>query len=66
MYIWINIYNFLVWGDIVQMGRDMAMIALGALGVLAYQKYKQPIKEKMDCLMDTAIDTATEKLEKMK
>ena len=48
------------------MGRDMAMIALGALGVLAYQKYKQPIKEKMDCLMDTAIDTATEKLEKMK
>ncbi len=48
------------------MGRDMAMITLGALGVLAYQKYKQPLKKKMECLMDTAIDTAKDKLEKMK
>lgn len=50
----------------MQMYRDMAMIALGALGVLAYQKYKEPLMDKVDCLMDTAIDRTTEKLEEMK
>lgn len=50
----------------MQVCRDMTMIALGAIGVLAYQKYKEPVKEKMGDMMDTAIDKATDKLGKMK
>ena len=66
-----NVYKliytmFLVRGDIVQMCRDIAMITVGALGVLAYQKYKEPLKKKMNCLMDTAMDRVDDKLEQMR
>ncbi len=50
----------------MQAYRDIAMVALGAVGVLAYQRYREPVMKKMDCVMDSAIDKATNKLEKMK
>lgn len=64
----------------MQFGRDLAMIALGAFGVLAYQKYNEPVKDKVECMKDHAInkvttvmdkasnamDRTTDKLEKMK
>ena len=45
---------------------DMAMIAVGVMGTLVFQKYKEPMMKKMECIKDDAIDMATDKLEKMK
>ena len=46
--------------------RDVAMITVGAVGALVLQKYKEPMLNKMEDVKDSAIDMATEKLEKMK
>ncbi len=46
--------------------RDIAMMALGAMAALTCEKYKEPLMQKMDCMMDSAIDKATDKLEKLK
>lgn len=48
------------------MCRDMAMIALGAMGVLLYQKCKDPVMDKIEHTVDTVLDKASDKLEKMK
>ena len=50
----------------MQMYRDIAMITLGALGVIAYQKYREPVMDKIDCMLDKACDCAEDKLEKMR
>lgn len=50
----------------MKISRDVAMIALGAIGTLAFQKYKEPVMEKMECIKDDAIEMATDKLEQMK
>ncbi len=60
------IYTNLVRGDIVLSYRDMAMIAVGAIGALAFEKYKEPIMDKMECIKDDAIDMATDKLDDMR
>lgn len=46
--------------------RDIAMMAVGAIGVLAFQRYGECVVDKMECVKDTAIDMATDKLEQMK
>ena len=46
--------------------RDMAMIAVGAIGAMAFEKYKEPIIEKVECIKDEAIDMATDKLDDMR
>ena len=46
--------------------RDMAMIAVGVMGTLVFQKYKEPMMKKMECIKDDAIDMATDKLENLK
>ena len=46
--------------------RDMAMIAVGAIGALAFTKYKEPIKDKLECIKDDAIEMATDKLDNMR
>lgn len=46
--------------------RDIAMIAVGAIGVLVFEKYKEPMMRKIECIKDEAIDMATDKLEQMK
>lgn len=48
----------------MQFGRDVAMMMLGALGVLTYQKYSETMKRKMDCMWDSAIDKTTSVMDK--
>lgn len=48
----------------MQLGRDMAMIALGAMGVLVLQKYSEPMKRKINCMVDGAIDKTTMAMDK--
>lgn len=42
------------------------MMMMGAIGVLAFQKYGDKMISKMECIKDSAIDMATDELEKMK
>ena len=46
--------------------RDMAMIAVGAVGALAFNKYKEPIMDKVECIKEDAIDMAADKLDEMR
>lgn len=45
--------------------KDMALIAAGAIGVIAYQKYSKPVMEKVEEFADKAMDKVSEKLEDM-
>ena len=45
--------------------KSMALIAVGAGAVLAYQKYSEPVMEKMECLVDDVMRKANKKLEDM-
>ena len=41
----------------MKMARDMAMVALGAGAVLAYQKYQKPMKKQMNKMIKSMNDT---------
>lgn len=45
--------------------KSMALIAVGAGAVLAYQKYSEPVMNKLECLADDAMNKAKKKLEDM-
>lgn len=45
--------------------RSMALVAMGAGAVLAYQKYSEPLMNKLECLAEDAILKADKKLEDM-
>ena len=45
--------------------RSMALIAVGAGAVLAYQKYSEPMLDKLDDIKDEAMRKANKKLEDM-
>lgn len=45
--------------------RSMALIAAGAGAVLAYQKYSEPMMNKLEDIADSAMKKASEKLEDM-
>ena len=45
--------------------RSMALIAMGAGAVLAYQKYSEPVMNKLSDLAEDAMKKANEKLEDM-
>lgn len=45
--------------------KSMALIAVGAGAVLAYQKYSEPVMNKLSDLADEAMKKANEKLEDM-
>lgn len=45
--------------------KSMALIAVGAGAVLAYQKYSEPIMNKLEDVADEAIKKANKKLEDM-
>ena len=45
--------------------RSMALIAMGAGAVLAYQKYSEPMMRKLECLAEEAMMKADKKLEDM-
>lgn len=50
----------------MKFSRDIAMIAVGAIGALLFEKYKEPMMMKVESIKDDAIDMATDKLERMK
>ncbi len=45
--------------------KSMALMAMGAGAILAYQKYSEPMMKKLECLAEDAIRKADEKLEDM-
>jgi len=45
--------------------KSMALVAMGAGAVLAYQKYSEPLMKKLECLAEDAMRKADEKLEDM-
>ncbi len=49
----------------MQIGKDMALVALGAAMVLVYQKYSKPMMKKAEKWMNEAVEMADEKLDKM-
>ncbi len=49
----------------MKMAKDAMLIAAGAIGVLAYQKYSEPIKKKVGKMVDNTMDKVSKKLECM-
>ncbi len=49
----------------MKIAKTMALIAVGAGAVLAYQKYSEPIMNKLEDVADEAIKKANKKLEDM-
>ena len=47
------------------MAKSMALMALGAGGVLAYQKYSKPLMKKMDKDFDKVVKKVENKLDNM-
>ena len=45
--------------------KSMALVAVGAGAVLAYQKYSEPVMEKISDMADNAMKCASKKLEDM-
>jgi len=45
--------------------RGMALMASGAIAVLLYQKYSEPVMEKMEEFADKAMSKVNDKLEDM-
>ena len=45
--------------------KSMALIAVGAGAVLAYQKYSEPVMNKLEDLADSAMKKANKKLDDM-
>ncbi|MFV0250058.1 MAG: hypothetical protein ACK5HP_03385 [Bacilli bacterium] len=49
----------------MKLGKDLALITLGAGAVLAYQKYNKPIMKKVDEVKKETVRKANNKLENM-
>ncbi len=49
----------------MKIARSMALIAIGAGAVLAYQKYSEPVMDKLECLADDVMKKASKKLDDM-
>ncbi len=49
----------------MKIAKSMALIAIGAGAVLAYQKYSEPMMNKLEDIADEAIKKANKKLEDM-
>ena len=47
------------------MVKTMALVAMGAGAVLAYQKYSEPLMKKLGTIADDMIEKADKKLEDM-
>ena len=45
--------------------KDMALMTIGAVGVIVYQKYKKPVIEKVEKVAGEAISKVNNKLEDM-
>lgn len=49
----------------MKMSKNLALMAMGAGAVLAYQKYNKPVMKKVEKVADKAIQKANDKLEDM-
>ncbi|MDD3392445.1 MAG: hypothetical protein PHE54_02790 [Bacilli bacterium] len=49
----------------MKFGKNMALMAIGAGAVLAYQKYNEPVKRKMDKMVNKNVKKTNDKLENM-
>ncbi len=49
----------------MKIGKNLALISLGAGAVMAYQKYNKPIKKQMEKLVDQTMKLTENKLENM-
>ncbi|MDD3452822.1 MAG: hypothetical protein PHN42_00900 [Bacilli bacterium] len=49
----------------MKMGKNMALMALGATAVLAYQKYNKPVMKKVDKVVNNVKEKANDKLGNM-
>ena len=49
----------------MKMAKDVALMAVGAGAVMAYQKYKKPAMEKMEKVVNKSIKKANKKLDEM-
>ncbi len=49
----------------MKLGKDLALMAMGAGAVLAYQKYSKPVMKAVDNTAKKALKKANEKLEDM-
>lgn len=49
----------------MKIGKNVALIAMGAGAVLAYQKYNKPMKRKVEKVVDSAVKKTNNKLENM-
>ena len=62
-----NLYtqSYFWWGDNMKIAKTMALIAVGAGAVLAYQKYSEPVMDKIESIADDAMKKAEKKLDDM-
>lgn len=49
----------------MKMGKDMALIALGAGAMYAYDRYNKPVMRKVEKTVDKTLKKANDKLEDM-
>jgi hypothetical protein len=49
----------------MQIGKDVALVAIGAAAVLAYQKYHKPVMEKIEKTTEEVLKRANKKLDSM-
>ncbi|MDD4547990.1 MAG: hypothetical protein PHI05_04540 [Bacilli bacterium] len=49
----------------MSIGKNLALITLGAGAVLAYQKYNKPIRKQMEKVVDQTMKKTENKLENM-
>ena len=49
----------------MKIGKNVALMAMGAGAVLAYQKYNKPVMKKMEKVADNAMKKANKTLEDM-
>ena len=49
----------------MKIAKTMALIAVGAGAVLAYQKYSEPVMDKLSDIADDAMKKASKRLEDM-
>lgn len=49
----------------MKISKNLALMALGAGAVLAYQRFNKPVKRQMDKVVNKTINKANDKLENM-
>ena len=62
MYI-VNIYNYSSRGDFMKWTKSAMLIGLGALGVLAYQRYGDTMKDKATDIVDNTMNKISKKMD---